>query len=302
MSAPSPSPSRHPALSGYARSLGHRPQLWRTLVAAVGGIAALLGLTAAAVPVGIAVDMLLGIEPFDPAAPSFTIGLWVSGNIMIALLIPLSMLLRRLAYGAGALRTMSSAAGRFRWGVLARAALVVMPVWLVYALAIQPALGTGAPQWTAVSLVLCVVALVTIPFQSAGEEYLFRGLIFPAIGARFARPLVASAVATAVTALQFGLIHGASDAWSVVYYIFMGVMFAVLTERTGGLELPVLIHATNNTLLLLPVILADELATVSTPSGPLVVIPILVVAIATAALWKMTPRITGAPQTREAAA
>lgn len=288
------------ALSGYVRALGSRPQAWRTIVAVVAGILVMLVvLGGLAIPAGIAVDTLIGVTPFDPAKPAFTIGFWVAGNLLIAMLIPVSMLVQKLVYGA-APGSLSSVAGRFRWSVLARASMVVLPVWGVYALVIQAALGTGASVWSTLHVVLCLVAVVTIPWQSAGEEYLFRGLIFRAIGARVARPLVAFLVATAITAVQFGLIHGATDPWGVAYYVAIGVCFAVLAERTGGLEVPILIHAANNTLLLVPVILAGELASVSAPSGPILLVPVLLMAALTLVLWKMAPWVTRRAQGRRA--
>lgn len=295
------SPVPQPGLSGYVQALRHRPQLWRTFVAVLAGILVMLAvLGGLAIPVGIAADTLIGVTPFDPGNPSFTIGFWAAGNLLIALLIPVSMLVQKIVYGV-APGALASLAGRFRWSVLTRASVLVLPVWVVYALIMQPLLGTGAPVWSTLNLVLCLVAIATIPVQSAGEEYLFRGLIFRAIGARFPRPLVAFVVATAVSALQFGLIHGATDPWSVAYYIAMGVSFAVLAERTGGLEVPILIHAVNNTLLLVPVIIAGELASVSTVSGPIVFIPIILIAIVTLVLWKMTPWLTRrVPERKEA--
>jgi membrane protease YdiL (CAAX protease family) len=287
------------SLSGYVHTLRHRPQLWRTLLAAGGGLVVMvLLLGVAAVPLGRAVDELIGVTPFDPADPSFTIGFWAAGNLLIALLVPVSMLLHKLAYGA-APGALSSLAGRFRWVVLARAAAVVLPLWLVYALIVQPVLVTGSPRWTALNIVLCLVALVTIPLQSAGEEFLFRGLIFRAIGARFARPVVAFIVATTITALQFGLIHGAADPWAVGYYVAAGISFAVLAERTVGLEVPVLIHAVNNTVLLVPVIIAGELSTVSAPTGPVVAVPVIVLAIVTLVLWRMAPWLTKVTRERQ---
>ncbi|SDV00843.1 CAAX protease self-immunity [Microlunatus sagamiharensis] len=248
-------------------------------------------LVAAAVPVGRTQDTLIGVAPFDAARPSFTIGLWVGGNLLLGLLIPVSLVLTKLAYGA-APGSLFSVAGRFRWAVFARAAVVVVPLWIVYALVLQPFLGTGAPRWTALHLALCVVAVVTVPLQSAGEEFLFRGLVFRAVGARFARPLVAFVVAATITAVEFGLIHGASDGWGTAYYVAMGVCFAVLAERTGGLEIPVLLHATNNMVLLVPVLLAGQLSSVSTPSGPILLVPILLVVIVTTLMWRTTPRLT----------
>ncbi|WP_213816630.1 CPBP family intramembrane glutamic endopeptidase [Glaciihabitans sp. dw_435] len=293
----------YPRQSGYVGALRHRPQLWRTLAAVLAGLLFMLVvLGGLAIPVGMAVDTLIGVTPFDPADPSLTTGFWAAGNLLIALLIPVSMLVQKVVYGA-APGTLSSLEGRFRWSVLMRASVFVLPVWVVYTLIMQPLLGTGAPVWSGLNLVLCLVAIATIPLQSAGEEYLFRGLIFRAIGARFPRPLMAFALATAVSALQFGLIHGATDPWGVAYYIAMGISFAVLTERTGGLEVPILIHAVNNTLVLLPVIIAGELASVSSASGPIVFIPIILITVVTLVLWKMTPWLTRRdPKLKEATA
>lgn len=288
------------SLPSYVQGLAHRPEVWRTFLAAAGGIGLLVLLSAAAVPVGMVLDKLMGVTPFNVSDPSFTIGFWVAGNLLLGLLIPASTLLCRLVYGAAS-RTISSVAGRFRWVTLCRATIVVIPVWAVYAVAVQPALGTGAPRWSALNILLCVVAVVTIPLQSAGEEFLFRGLIFRAVGARFARPAISFAVGTTITALQFGLVHGANDPWGVAYYVVMGISFAVLTERTGGLEVPVLIHAVNNTFLLVPVVIAGELSTLSAPTGPVVVIPVVVVAIVTGVLWRMTPWLTQASQQRQEA-
>ncbi|WP_081322608.1 CPBP family intramembrane glutamic endopeptidase [Microbacterium testaceum] len=275
--------------SGYLQGLRSRPQAWRTIAAVVGGLLVMLVvLGGLAILAGMAVDRWIGVAPFDPSRPTFTIGFWVAGNLLLALLIPASMLLQKLIYGA-AWGTLSSVSGRFRWSVMARAAAVVVPVWGAYAAIIQPVLGTGQPVWSASHLLLGLVAVVTIPLQSAGEEYLFRGLIFRAVGARFVRPVVAFLVATTITAVQFGVIHGSADPWAVAYYIVIGISFAVLAERTGGLEVPVLIHAVNNTLLLVPVILAGELASVSTPSGPILIVPVLLVVTLTLVLWRITP-------------
>ncbi|MBR8740649.1 CPBP family intramembrane glutamic endopeptidase [Nocardiopsis sp. MG754419] len=277
--------------ASYVQALRGTPQVRRTLLAFLGGLGVLLlVLFVAVVPVGTALDRLLGVESFDPAAPGFSVGFWLAGNLMLAALIPVSGLLQWAIYRERP-GWMSSVAGRFRWKVVARAAVIVLPLWSVYMVVLHLVMPFGAVRLTAATLLLVVAAIITVPLQSAGEEYLFRGLLFRAVGARFRRPGVALTVATVVTALSFGVIHGSLDGWTLAYYVLAGVCFALLTQRTGGLEVAVLIHAVNNTLLLVPMILADRLDDLSVASGPVLALPMFVMTLATVALWKSTPRL-----------
>ena len=277
------------AAPSYVHALRSRPQVWRTLLAVATGLGALLVvLLVAAVPAGIALDRLLGVEPFDPADPSFTVGFWLAGNLLLAALIPVSGLAQWAIYRERP-GWLSSVTGRFRWGVLARAATVVVPLWVVYTAVLHLVMPFGSPEFTAATLTLAIVAIVVVPFQSAGEEYLFRGLLFRAVGARFRRPGVSLAVATSVTALAFGAIHGSLDAWALGYYVVAGVCLALVTHRTGGLESAVLVHAVNNTVLMVSVILADQLDDLAVVTGPVLVVPMIVMVLATLGLWKLAP-------------
>lgn len=286
--------------ASYVHALRDRPQLWRTVAAVAAGLAALLVVVlVAVVPIGIALDRLLGVTPFDPAVPTLTAGFWLAGNLLLALLIPVSGLLQWAIYRERS-RWLSSVAGRFRWRVLARAAVFVVPLSVVYAIAVQVVMPSGAIDPTATTIALAVAALITVPLQSAGEEYLFRGLLFRAIGARFHRAAVATAVATASTALLFSAIHGSTDGWAFAYYALAGVCFAVMTQTTGGVEVAVLVHATNNTLLLIPIILAGGLGTVSVTTGPVLLLPMAVMVLVTVLVRTLAPRLTGRGQGQRA--
>lgn len=273
----------------YVQSLRSRPQVWRTLLAVTTGLGALLAvLFVAAVPAGIALDRLLGVEPFDPEDPTITVGFWLAGNLLLAALIPVCGLAQWAIYRERP-GWLSSVAGRFRWRVMARAAAVVVPIWIVYTVVLHLIMPFGSLQLTAATITLALVAIVVVPLQSAGEEYLFRGLLFRAVGARFRRPGVSLAVATLVTALAFGAIHGSLDAWALSYYVVAGVCLALMTQRTGGLEAAVLVHAVSNTVLMVSVILADRLDDVSVVTGPVLVVPMIVMGLATLGLWKLSP-------------
>ncbi|GHC90979.1 hypothetical protein GCM10007079_37770 [Nocardiopsis terrae] len=279
------------AEASYVRALRSRPQLWRTVLAVAVGLGSLLlVLFVAVVPAGIALDRLLGVDPFDPADPTVTIGFWLAGNLLLAALIPVSGLAQWAIYRERP-RWLSSVAGRFRWLVMARAAVVVAPVWIAYTVVLHLLMPFGAPQFTAASTMLMIVAVVVVPLQSAGEEYLFRGLLFRAVGARFRRPGVGLAVATVATSLAFGAIHGSLDGWALSYYVLAGVCFALMTQRTGGLEAAVLVHAVNNTVLMVSMILADRLSDMAVVTGPVLVVPMVVMGLATVGLWKLTPSL-----------
>ncbi|MER6952051.1 type II CAAX endopeptidase family protein [Nonomuraea sp. NPDC000554] len=280
------------ASSSYVHGLRDRPQLWRTILAVLAGLGVLLTvLFVAAIPVGIAADRLLGVTPFDPEHPSFTIGFWIAGNLLLAALIPVSGMLQWAIYGERP-RRLSSTEGGFRWRVLGRAAVFIVPMCVAHLVVLQFLMPVGAIELTMTTISLSVVALITVPLQSAGEEYLFRGLIFRAIGARFRRPAIAMIVAAAITALQFAAIHGSADGWTLAYYTLAGACFAVMVQATGGLEVAVLVHAVNNTLLLIPTILAGQLGALSVTTGPILLLPMLLMLLVTALVWKMAPRLT----------
>lgn len=271
----------------YVRALRARPQAWRTALAAATGLGALaLVLFVAVVPAGVALDRLLGVEPFDPNDPSITVGFWLAGNLLLAALIPVCGLAQWAIYRERP-GTLSSVAGRFRWRVMALAATVVVPVWIVYTAVLHLIMPFGSLQLTTATIALALIAIVVVPLQSAGEEYLFRGLLFRAVGARFRRPGVSLAVSTVVTSLAFGAIHGSLDPWALTSYVFSGVCFALMTQRTGGLEAAVLVHAVNNTVLMVSMILADRLDDVSVVTGPVLVVPMVVMGLTTLGLWKL---------------
>ena len=97
-------------------------------------------------------------------------------------------------------------------------------------------------------LVLALIAIVLLPFQTSFEEYLFRGYLMQGIGVLAKNkwvPLI-------VTSLIFGLMHIANPevdklGYSImVYYIGTGLFLGILTLMDDGMELALGFHAANN--------------------------------------------------------
>ncbi|PPG27213.1 CPBP family intramembrane glutamic endopeptidase [Pseudoclavibacter sp. RFBB5] len=283
-----------PGLS-YAQALKGSGCRWRGVAAIITGLGIFAFLVfVASAPVAIALDMLLGQAPFDPDDPSITIGLWAGGNLLIAAMIPVAGLLQWAFYGVrpGAL---SSLLGRFRWGWCAKMAAFFLPFWLLVSVVVNFAAPAGAPVLSGANLMLVGIALVTIPLQSAGEEYLFRGLFFRAVGSFFARRWVAIVSALVLTSVGFAVFHAPSSGWALGYYVVVGVCFAVLTQLTGGLEASSLAHATGNTMLTLPIVLSGNLDNLTVVSGPLLMVPMIAMVLATVVLgwWGRRREMTG---------
>src|SRR4029078_8399002 len=87
-----------------------------------------------------------------------------------------------------------------------------------------------------------VIVLLT-PFQTAAEEYLFRGYLTQAFGGVFHRAWVA----VVVPAFLFGLAHGLGQSPPVFFDRFaFGLVAGVLVVMTGGLEAGIAMHVLNN--------------------------------------------------------
>lgn len=240
----------------YAHAL-HRPGLarWRGIVAIVVLLVGYLGINLALSFGSIMGDIALGntsMEALRNQASRVTPLMLLAVNLSAAALIPLSMLLQRWLFGVRG-GSLSSIRGMFRWRLLAKVALIVVPLWLIYVGISMIAGMPGMPTSYAlnVSVPLLLVVLATTWVQAAGEEYGFRGLITRSTGSWFANPRTALVVSTLVANLLFMVAHFALDPWLIAYYFLFGVSCSVVTWRTGGLEASIALHVTNNVVLLL---------------------------------------------------
>lgn len=202
------------------------------------------------------------------------------------------------------LGTWHSVTGRFRWRWFGTSALVIVPVFVVY-VGVFTFLDPGSSSWSVdgTAIAFLVVVLLTTPFQAAGEEYLFRGVIQRAAGSWVSGPTASLILGTAVSAVAFSIMHFAADVWLIVYYLIVGVTMSLLTQVTGGLESSVLMHAVNNTLLFIPAIFLGQMDSGFDRSagtgGPIMLIPMAVFIVVSAAVaaiaWKKKVTKTGLP-------
>ena len=97
-------------------------------------------------------------------------------------------------------------------------------------------------------LILAVIAIVLLPFQTSFEEYLFRGYLMQGIGVLAKNkwlPLV-------ITSVIFGVMHIANPEVEklgyviMVYYIGTGFFLGIITLMDEGMELALGFHAANN--------------------------------------------------------
>ena len=167
-------------------------------------------------------------------------------NLSLIVFIPASGLSIWIVHGVRP-RFLSSVAGGIRWKWLLRCVAVVLPLWALYAgLAAfaEPPTSPPPDQWAA----LLVIVLLMTPLQAAGEEYLFRGWIMQNVGAWFARPTVGLVASLVVSAAAFSTAHLSPDPWILGTIACLGLAAGIATWRTGGLEAAIAIHAVNNVL------------------------------------------------------
>ena len=234
-------------------------------------------------------DLLTGTIGFTPAVMLFN-------NLGLAALIPISMLLQRWLFGVR-FRTLWSVAGRIRWAWMARLAVVIVPAWLLYiglSFALEPA---GEVRIDPSVVALIVIVVLTTPLQAAGEEVGARGLIQRSAGSWFTNPALSFVVSTLLSGGLFCLAHAAGDPWLIAYYFLFGASMSVAARFSGGLEAPMLIHATNNVLIFIPAVLFGQLDQGIDRSegagGPFMLFPMAmcVAAAAFTALWARRHRL-----------
>ncbi|TMR08113.1 CPBP family intramembrane metalloprotease, partial [Nonomuraea turkmeniaca] len=88
-----------------------------------------------------------------------------------------------------------------------------------------------------------IVIVLLVPFQSAAEEYVFRGWLLQAVGAHVRNPVWGIVIGAAL----FASVHGYS--WMGLADVFVfGAVMGWLAVRTGGLEAAIGLHVMNNML------------------------------------------------------
>lgn len=265
-----------------ARAIPHRRTWWRPL-AAVGlfaltfGVMGLVLILAGLAVAAVFPTLMPSASMMDPRNPMDMLG----GLGLIALFVPAVLIASRIAYGSAGMT--HSVRGRFRWGLLGRAALVVVPVYLVLNIGVTVAVG-GAdfemPPLTAPVIAAWVIIVLLVPLQAAGEEYAFRALPMQMFGTWLRSPLwgILIPVPLFMAGHEY---HWVGQVDLAVFAIAMGL----LAWKTGGLELPILLHVANNwTLFLLAPLMPNALEQGAVPPSALLfsTVPVLLL---TAGLW-----------------
>ena len=243
------------------------------------------------------------IEGFFRTEPQaltpLTIG---AGMAATALLIPWSMLIQRWLYGVRG-PSLHSVVSRFRFDLFGRGLAVIVPLFVI-ALAVTEYLEPRATAvWSHGDLIAWfVVVVLLMPLQAAGEEYGLRGLVFRIAGSwvhgRWASLILGIVVSGAV----FAVIHTAGDPWWNVFYVVFAVSTALVTWRTGGVEVAVVMHAVYNvmTLMFWFILHADLTDRFDRSAGavtPALFIPSSLVFIAIAVVVWIRTRRTGPAKT-----
>ena len=260
----------------YHRMLRTRSyRWWRPLlglvVATVTFVVMSLVVTAAAlVPAFLSGAISLDSTEEDPTGALLSDPLGLLGvNLSLAALIP-AVVLGLLAGHQLRPGWLHSVIGRMRWRFLlwcllieVGVSVVVLPLSGLVGGEVASSEAASAPLSFAAWLPFALVIVLTTPLQAAGEEYGFRGYGLQALGAWVRNPWFG----IVVTSLLFAAAHGGQSPALFLNRFAFGVIAAVLTIRTGGLEAAIGIHVVNNMLVLLLASAAGELAPSLTPTA-----------------------------------
>ena len=275
----------HRVLAGDKRRIGRGILAILLLIAGLLVSSIILAAVAGIIDAVIGTDGRAGYTPLAHAAALAS----------VALMIPWSMLIQRWLYGVkGA--SLHSVVSRFRFDVFGRALVVILPAWIVF-LAIQ--YSQPIPEgvtWTNTDVVWFIVAtLLFTPLQAAGEEYGYRGLVFRVAGGWARGERAGLVTGIAVSSVVFAAIHFSTDLWLNLWYLLFAAGTALITWRTGGLEVAVVLHAGLNTLVFLfeAALRQDFQASMDRSAGvgdAAVLAPAIVVLLATVVIWMLTLR------------
>ena len=187
----------------------------------------------------------------------FTLVVFFGNSLPLFLCIPLSVLLSRLVGQGG--ESLSSVVDGVRWGWLAQCAAIGVVV-VVGFLLLAGAMDTRAPLgMKSGSWMILLPFLILVPLQTAGIEYLLRGVVNRGAASLSASPTVGAVLGAVVSSVGFVLIHAVDfirvgDVSGGVMWFLLGLLLAFLAWRTGGLEAGIVVGSVNTLLVYLPVL------------------------------------------------
>jgi membrane protease YdiL (CAAX protease family) len=208
------------------------------LVLALGAALYSLAVPELAERIGAFFDAAISLDMTDPYTFAF----------LLLSLIPLlpALLLATRIVGVQRVGLLSSVAGRLRWHWLLRCAMFAI---VIYAAGTSASLAAAALAGETVAAdvsrpelpVMLLLTLLLVPFQSAAEEYVFRGYLMQTIGGWLRHP----AFAILLPIPLFVLGHDYELLGMVDIAVFAAAA-GWLTWRTGGLEAAIALHVVNN--------------------------------------------------------
>jgi membrane protease YdiL (CAAX protease family) len=143
-------------------------------------------------------------------------------------------------------RYMSSITGKFRWRLFWRFLLTALPFFGIFFIGIILMNGLSKLNMAPNILQMCLIIVLTIPLQCAGEEYLYRGLVNRAFGALFSNRMIGLIVGATGSSICFAYMHSSIEPWGIAFYFISGIISCLLVWKTGGLEAPIAFHIINN--------------------------------------------------------
>ena len=293
---PAPTPPVPASVEYHRVYAGARQGILRGIVAVALLVFGLVGFAVLLDAMSVIVDR----ELFGRSGPSTPLK-QAAGALSLALLIPYCMLVQRVLYGVPP-RSLHSVAGRFRYGLFGRALLVFGPLVLI-AVAFVVLNESGSVPWATADLVaFFVIGMVFTPLAAAGEEYGFRGLMFRVIGGWAPSPRSGAILGIVATTVLFSFAHGTLDPFLLTSYLVLFSSMAIVTWRTGGLEVAVVLHGVYNVAFLvlgttLHIDIGAQLANRGEAVGSMAnLVPSAALVLITATVWWMT-RTSGPART-----
>lgn len=171
-------------------------------------------------------------------------GLGISLLLGLVILLLPAVWIAMNATRLGGLKTLSSVEGHLRWKRIGR---LIVPLLLVFAvgnaaeLALGSILAEALPEFSVPSLSYILAILILVPFQSAAEEYAYRGFLMQAFGSW----IPVTAIPLLLQALIFMGSH-TYNVWGLISILAFGLIAGILALKTGGLEASIVFHAANN--------------------------------------------------------
>ena len=186
-------------------------------------------------------EVMISIDSVDMSDPF----IFVISMVSLILMLPVILLATRMM-NVQKVGSLTSVAGRMRWGWLGLCALVALGVLALsfgITFVVDALAGLGfSPDFNAPDMWLLLgLTILLVPFQATAEEYVFRGYLMQLVGGWLRHP--AFAILLPIPLFMMG--H-AYDIYGQLDVGFFALAAGWLTWRTGGLEAAIALHVVNN--------------------------------------------------------